>query len=76
MLKKATFKIVVLYNSDEVTSPEDWSMGSIAELTRDGPCSGSLELESDVLLTREEAADELIAQGSDPSFLLDEEDEQ
>jgi hypothetical protein len=73
MLKKATFKIVVLYNSEEVTSPEDWSPSSIAHLVTQGPCSGQLTLESDVELTREQMEEALIEQGSDPEFLLGEE---
>lgn len=71
-LRRAVFEIEVLYDAEGVKDPDSWSVGVIHELVTRGPASGSTTLVSDVELTREEMAEALTAQGSDPEFLLGE----
>lgn len=74
--KKTVITVTVLSTGDW-----DWdSLGDVAYAITEGDCSGQVETQSVSFLSREEMAEALEAQGSSPSFLLgedeDEEDEE
>jgi hypothetical protein len=67
---RTVIKVTVLSRGDF-----DWdSLTDVAYAISDGDCSGEAETESVEYLTPRQMNDALIAQGSDPDFLIPEED--
>lgn len=64
-------RIVVTVLSDGPYNPD--TIHDLAYDITEGECSGDYKVESSEELTREEMAEALEAQGSDPAFLLGEE---
>ena len=67
-LTKTIIEIEVL--SDEPYNPA--CLEEVASDIMDGGCSGNWRIKSQEVLTKEEMANALEAQGSDPAFLLGE----
>lgn len=70
-LKKTVITVTVLSNGDY----EFTNLASLAYDITDGDCSGACEVTSIQTLSREEMAEALKAQGSDPTFLLGEDED-
>ncbi len=73
-LRRTVLRVEVLYD-DSSYVPDLGSLAQVADFIVTGDGSGQVTIESDEELTRNEMKEALIAQGSDPEFLLGEEEE-